>query len=168
MRIIKLLGVSLLVISASVFPLFAYTTKTATMKVVGVHETIVVLSTTDLDFGTFTQVSGIVTRDATITVKASVGLPYNITLSGGNSYDGVSRNIAAGMSKIPYKILKPDGLAEWGDADFDGTYPQGTSVSGTGDGTDQTFLAHGELDASKAAGLPNDVYTDFVTVTIWY
>ncbi|MGQ9616419.1 MAG: spore coat protein U domain-containing protein [Spirochaetota bacterium] len=157
-----------MVISASVFPLFAYTSKTATMKVVGIHETIVVLSTTDLDFGTFTQVSGIVKQDATITVKASIGLPYNITLDGGNSYDGESRNISAGASKIPYKILKPDGLAEWGDADFSGSYPKGTSVSGKGNGMDQTFLAHGELDASKAAGLPNDTYVDFVTVTIWY
>jgi spore coat protein U-like protein len=169
MRVIKFLGVLLLVITVSVLPLFAYTSKkSATMKVVGVHETVVVLSTTDLDFGKFTQVSGIVKQDATITVKASLDLPYSITLDKGSYYDGSSRYIASGSNKIPYKILKPDGLSEWGDADLGGSFLQGTSVSSVGNGMDQTFTAHGILDASKAAGLPNDIYIDFITVTVWY
>jgi spore coat protein U-like protein len=169
MKLLRLFIIGAVTLIFSVIPVFA-ATKTATMRVTGYHLAIVTITTTNMDFGSFTSESGTVTANATITVNATAGAPYKVTLNGGNYSDKIYRYIQYDPSnKIPYNIYQPDGATLWGDNGLGDTFPAGYPLSGTGTGADQNYTAKGNLDSSKAAGkLPSVAYTDTVTVTIHY
>jgi len=167
MKTLKYLAIGVVLLFASVVPMFAASTSTY-LYVYGFHSTLLSVTASELNFGTFTQVSGWQLADANITVLAPVGVPYNIALNAGSYYNGNYRGISSGSNRMSYSVFQPNLASEWGDSDFDNTYHFGASVAGTGDGTSQVYTAHGMLNTSQAVGLPNSQYFDTVTITVYY
>jgi spore coat protein U-like protein len=128
------------------------------------------VSATSLDFGTWVAADRIHVATATVTVQASMGTSYAITLDAGQHYDGVFwRHVQNSGSQVPYLIVDPSDSFLWGDGGFTGTYSAGSAVHGTGSGSPQAFTANGflfSLFANPAA--PAGTYTDFITVTVYY
>lgn len=128
------------------------------------------VSTTSLDFGTWVAADQIHLATATVTVQASVGTSYAITLDAGQHSDGVFwRHIQNGASQVPYLIVDPSDSFLWGDGGFTNTYPAGSAVHAVGIGSPQAFTANGflfTLFASPASLL--GLYTDFITVSVYY
>jgi spore coat protein U-like protein len=127
------------------------------------------VQTTNLDFGNWFIGDSPHSAAATITVTASIGTLYNITLDAGTHFAGGTRNVQNGTDAVPYIINDPTNTVEWGDNGFVGTYNAGFAVPGTGDGLPQLYTANGVLEtnlANPASSL--GLYTDFVTVTVNY
>jgi len=128
------------------------------------------VSTTSLDFGTWVAADEIHHATATVTVQASAGISYAITLDAGQHYDGVFwRHIENSASQVPYLIVDPSDSFLWGDGGFTNTYSAGSAVHGVGSGSPQSFTANGflfTLFASPASLV--GLYTDFITVTVYY
>jgi spore coat protein U-like protein len=147
---------------------FAATTSTQ----MGVSATLlptVSVSTTNLDFGNWFIGDSPHNATATITVTASIGTVYNITLDAGTHFAGGTRNVQNGVDVVPYIINDPTNTVEWGDNGFAGTYAAGFAVPGTGDGAAQLYSANGVLETNLAnPGSTVGLYTDFVTVTVNY
>ena len=103
-------------------------------------------------------------------MQASAGTSYAITLDAGQHYDGVFwRHVQNGASQVPYLIVDPSDSFLWGDGGFTNTYSAGSAVHGVGSGSPQSFTANGflfTLFASPAS--PAGLYTDFITVTVYY
>jgi spore coat protein U-like protein len=147
-------------------------TKTASMTVKGTIPEVVTVSVETLDFGT-QNVGKWNYATADITVNASKGLSYKIALDGGLYYDAnfKARKMKHSGSKgyDSYHLYKDNTHdEEWGDSDCTpgNTYPPGTSVSGTGTGSDQTYTVYGKNFVSSA--LSTGTYSDTVTVTVHY
>jgi spore coat protein U-like protein len=126
------------------------------------------VAATPLDFGPFARNSGTVSGNATIMVNVSSGVPYNIVINAGMHYSQTWRNVENSGSLIQYALFEESG-DEWGDGDFDGTYPRGRSVAGVGTGAVQIYLVRGELYVSTLpANSPSGAYLDVVNVTVYY
>ncbi len=128
------------------------------------------LSATSLDFGTWVAADQIHAATATVTVQASAGTSYAVTLDAGQHYDGVFwRHIDNSGSQVPYLIIDPSDSFLWGDGGFTDSYSAGSAVLGVGSGSPQALTANGflfTLYASPAS--PAGTYTDFITVTVYY
>jgi spore coat protein U-like protein len=128
------------------------------------------VSATSLDFGTWVAADPIHQASATVTVQASAGTSYAVTLDAGQHYDGVFwRHVQNSESQVPYLIVDPSDSFLWGDGGFTNTYSAGSAVRGVGTGSPQSFTANGFLFtpfASPASLLGR--YTDFITVTVYY
>ncbi|MGA2379793.1 MAG: spore coat protein U domain-containing protein [Spirochaetia bacterium] len=149
---------------------FANATSTA-LPVTAFLQSSVAVSATDLDFGNFTLPSPDRIGTAVITVTATSGLVYNVTLDAGQHYVAPLRNVANGASLISYKIMDPTNAFEWGDAlPYANTYPAGTAVGpNTGTGAPQPWTVNGTLSLAGLVGsFPAGLYWDFVTVTVNY
>jgi len=131
---------------------------------------IVSVSTTSLDFGAWVAADTIHQATATVTVQASPGTSYAVTLDAGQHYDDVFwRHIQNGASQVPYLIVDPSNSFLWGDGGFADTYSTGHAVNGVGSGSPQSFTAKGFL-FTQFAGPDSQLgqYTDFITVTVYY
>jgi spore coat protein U domain-containing protein, fimbrial subunit CupE1/2/3/6 len=147
---------------------FAATT-TATMNVSATLLPTVAVESTNLDFGDWFIGDSPHSATATVTVTATNGTVYNITLDAGNHLSGGTRNVANGADMVPYVINDPTDTVEWGDNGFAGTYIAGNPVAGTGDGSPQPYTANGVLNTNLASPSSTvGLYTDFVTVTVNY
>ena len=147
---------------------FAATTS-AQMGVSAMLLPTVSVETTNLDFGNWFIGDSPHSATATITVTASIGTVYNITLDAGTHFAGATRNVQNGVDAVPYIINDPTNTVEWGDNGFAGTYAAGLAVPGTGTGSAQLYAANGVLETNLAnPGSPVGLYTDFVTVTVNY
>ena len=128
------------------------------------------VSTTSMDFGTWVAADKIHQSTATVTVQATAGTAYAMTLDAGQHYDGVFwRHIQNGATGVPYLIVDPSNSFLWGDGGFGNTYSAGSAVHGVGSGSPQSFTANGflfTLYASPAS--PVGTYTDVITVTVYY
>jgi spore coat protein U-like protein len=128
------------------------------------------VSTTSLDFGTWVAADKIRPATATVTVLASAGTSYAITLDAGQHYDGVFwRHTHNSGSEVPYLIVDPSDSFLWGDEGFTNSYSPGSAVHGVGSGSPQSFTANGflfTLFANPAS--PMGLYTDSITVTVYY
>jgi len=128
------------------------------------------VSTTSLDFGTWIAADRIHLATATVTVQASVGASYAVTLDAGQHYDGVFwRHVQNNGAEVSYLVVDPSGSFLWGDGGFANTYSPGNAVHGVGTGTPQSLTANGflfSLFASPAS--PAGTYTDLITVTVYY
>ena len=131
---------------------------------------VVSVSATSLDFGTWVAADKIHVATATVTVQASAGTSYAVTLDAGQHFDGVFwRHIQNSGSQVPYLVVDPSNSFLWGDAGFAATYTAGSAVQGVGNGSPQAFVANGflfTLYASPAS--PVGTYTDVITVTVYY
>ena len=144
-------------------------TRSATMQVRATLLPTVTVSTTNLNFGTWVIGQSQVFATATVSVQATAGTPYAITMNAGQHFDGVYRNVANGLFNVPFVIFDPTDTFLWGDAGYGGTYISGAAVIGTGTGSPQTFTANGQLYAFAASAFsPIGAYSDSVTVTVNY
>jgi len=130
----------------------------------------VIVSTTSLDFGSWEQDDTVNVATATVTVQASPGTAYAITLDAGLNANGAFwRYVKNGADTVPYLIVDPTGSFLWGDGGYENDYPLGGAVQGLGNGLPQSFTADGFLFAQfadPAAGI--GLYADTVTVTVYY
>jgi len=144
-------------------------TQSATMQVLATLLPTVTVSTTNLNFGTWIITDAIIKSSATVTVQATAGTNYAITMDAGQHFDGVNRNVANGTFNVPFQIFDPTNTFLWGDAGYGKTYMAGSPVTSTGTGSPQTFTANGQLFAFLAKpASPVGVYSDNVTVTVNY
>ncbi|UCE41061.1 MAG: spore coat protein U domain-containing protein [Candidatus Aminicenantes bacterium] len=145
-------------------------TQTAIMNVHSQVTSSVSISVTGLDFGELSTQS---TTDATgtISVMAATGVIYNIALDEGQNWDSYSRTMLSDSgTSIGYGLWKDAGLQPedmWGDSDFGGAQPIGTSAGPfTGDGTAQNYTVYGQANSAPLVVL--DDFNDLVTVTVHY
>lgn len=108
-----------------------------------------------------------VSANGQITVTCPMDLMYFITLDAGQNFNGQLRNVSAGAYLLTYRLGHSLTGNEWGDSGFASTYPQGSAVTNTGNGTPQLHLVDGYLSGGQAvpAGL---LFTDTVAVTLHY
>lgn len=133
---------------------------TTSMDVSAELQSSATVSTTSLDFGTWSIGDGDLEAEATITVTATTATGYGITLGNGSYYADSSRNVANGAARIAYDIYSDDlKTALWIGV---------TAVTGTGDGTAQTHTAYGTLHNAAVPGTATGSYTDTVVVTVTY
>lgn len=127
----------------------------------------VFVSTTPIDFGDVGTADLIVTASGSITVNATIGLPYNIAIDGGLNPKviGTCRQMTGEASR-EYELF--DGAVGWGDADFDNTCAGSSnaelSKSAVGTGADQTHT----VDAVAQSGFSIGSMSDTLTVTVYY
>lgn len=117
---------------------------------------------------TFPDYDGVAYQFGTggVTVTCPTGIPYNIALDGGLHYDGTFfRQMASGTNMLRYDLTKPAG-GYWGDSDYENTYPNGSSLPDTGDGTPQAHTVGGTIRSAQP--VPPGAYSDTVTVTVHY
>lgn len=131
---------------------------------------VVSVSATSLDFGAWVAADQIHAATATVTVQASAGTSYAVTLDAGRHSDGgFWRHVENGGSRVPYLIVDPSESFLWGDGGFADTYSAGSAVHGVGSGLPQPLTASGFLFTLYAsAAAPAGTYTDFITVTVYY
>lgn len=126
------------------------------------------VQTTPLNFGEYSGTTVVSVGGSGIDVVCTVDTPYNITLSGGTFYDGLNRNIHnGGVNRIGYVLYQDFSMTtQWGDADFVGSYPLGSSKADIGTGYVQTHTVYATLlgGALVSAG----TYNDTVNVTVNY
>jgi spore coat protein U-like protein len=128
------------------------------------------VSTTGLEFGVWTHQS--LAANGTIGMVCGRGVEYHVSLSAGSHY-GPETNLRqlAGPNPnllLPYILYKDVGRTqEWGDRDFAGSYPQGTSVLGTGTSQPQMLTVYGVAEGSTDR-LPPGSYSDTVLVTVHF
>ncbi len=142
----------------------------ATMGVASRLLPVVSVSATNMDFGTWVAADEIHVATATVTVQASTGTSYAITLDAGRHYDGEFwRHVDNSGFQVPYLIVDPSDSFLWGDADFASTFSPGSAVLGVGSGLPQSLTANGFLFTLFArSDSPAGTYTDFITVTVYY
>lgn len=124
------------------------------------------ISATAMSFGTNTGVTSVQSQSA-INVNCPTSLPYNVAIDAGANLLGDDRRMRNGSAGfVSYRLTKTRGGANWGDSDFGNTFTRGSSVAGTGAGSQQTLLVFGETVG--AASIPAGSYTDSVVVTVHY
>ena len=135
----------------------------------------VVISTTPINFG---DIATDAVHDATgsITVRASMSLPYSIAIDGGFNAQasGYCRRMvgATANARRSYVLTQDNAFGStWGDADFDnscpGTYSNGgVSKAGVGNGYDQVHVVNARVFANP--GLEPGQLSDTLTVTVYY
>jgi spore coat protein U-like protein len=127
------------------------------------------VTTTPLEFGDYNPLEGSAAQGS-VEVTCPEGLHYKIALDAGeNSKAGHLRRMVNGSGGyLPYKIWKdPHRNKEWGDSDFDNTYPAGRSLCVKGTSTVQSHPVYGTVWPSKK-DVPAGMYTDVVGVKVYY
>lgn len=140
-------------------------TTTNTMAVSATVAIACSVSATPLTFGTVTANNQ--TANSPISVNCPSGLAYKVALDKGlHGARGFSRKMSNGAGIfLSYSVSKPASTAQWGDGDFDSTYPDGTSVAGTGAGAAQTLTATGSI---PTAGATPGTFSDTITITVHF
>jgi spore coat protein U-like protein len=113
-----------------------------------------------LGFGTY--IGALSTAQATLSVTCTSGTAYTLALSSGSNFSVTRRMKSAAGQFIGYALYKDSAFTNaWGD----GT-TAGTTASGSGNGSAQTFTVFGR---APAAAIPNPgSYSDAVVVTVTY
>ncbi len=165
LKIISLLAVGL---SILVGPAFA-ATATTTIPVSLAVSAACTVQATSMDFGT-AGTSVAVATTGTITVTCATGVPYNVTLSGGVNYsvcNGAQRVLSGSgpLTCIAYYELYKDSAHTqvWGDQANGNTYPLGSGLTGTGNGSGQVLPVYGLVPITPSIA---GTITDTVTVTV--
>jgi spore coat protein U-like protein len=128
------------------------------------------ITTSPLEFGDYNPSEG-AAAEGSVEVTCPKGLPYKVALDAGeNSRSGHLRRMSNGSGDyLPYKIWKdPHHRCEWGDSDFDNTYPAGRSLCVKGCSVVQSHPVFGTVRPHKKKDLPTGKYTDVVNVKVYY
>lgn len=121
--------------------------------------TYTVVSVDALAFGNWSLGDDDKTKNAIITVKATPGTSYKVTLDNGLWFDSGTRRVKGGSSYVPYQIYYDSlGGTEWIGA--------GVGPTGSGTGSDELFTAYGQLHNNTAITAAPGLYGDTVVVTI--
>lgn len=118
-----------------------------------------------LDFGSVLPGQVAPTATSTITVTATRGTTYSISLDQGLHPAGLYRQMFNGPDFIGYTIYQdPDRGMLWGNGP---TF--GPAVTGTGTGTPQTYTAYGMVNGGTIPfNIHEGAYSDTITVTLVY
>ena len=127
-----------------------------TAKIV-IQDACEVTDTNDLDFGTAGTLTTAVTASTTFKVKCTNTTGYSIGLGGANDSGG-NKRMTNGSEYVTYQT--------YSDSSHTTVWDNTTTVSGTGNGSDQTYTVYGKVP-SQTAPSP-DTYTDTVTITVTY
>jgi len=133
---------------------------------IDVQGTCVVLTTTDIDFGTQVPTAGSHDRTGTIRVQCTRDLPFALGLNGGSTTGDVNARAMVNATgvRIPYSLRRDSTEgAVWGN---DGT----TWYTGTGLGLGSAFEIALTVyaRATLAGNEPSGTYQDTVTATLTY
>lgn len=149
-------------------------TSIATMAVTLNNVASVSVLTTPVVFGDVATSVAAPTATGSITVNATNGLLYKVSMDGGlhRNTMGVCRGmtIGAGPAGRNYQLYSDPALSTaWGDSDLANSCPGtslngGSSVAGTGTGLDQVLTVHARAFSGATIGLMSDT----VTVTVTY
>ncbi|MBN4076697.1 spore coat protein U domain-containing protein [Mariprofundus ferrooxydans] len=151
-------------------------TQTKPMQVSLNNIAAVTVSTSAVNFGDITTNTLFPTATGSITVNATIGAVYTISIDAGqhqSNVNGVCRNVSASLTvQRGYQTYTDSALTTaWGDSDTQATCPSttslaggGASVSGTGTGVSQLRPVHFKAFAGNKIGL----MTDILTVTVVY
>jgi spore coat protein U-like protein len=140
-------------------------TATGTFQVqITIQATCILVSSTNLNFGTNGVLSANINQTSTITVQCTNTTPYNIGLNAGvNGGSVTTRQMKGGPTSqlINYSLFSNAGLTQnWGQT-------VGTdTVAATGNGAAQGFTVFGQVPA-QTTPTPG-TYTDTITVTVTY
>ena len=124
------------------------------------------VTSSDLNFGSYTQGGGAVTAQSNVNVVCPVGFSYEVGLDNGQNAPGAttSRAMAGGLpaDTLDYELFTTVGLATvWGD-----TFGVDTQ-SGLGDFPNaQNFTVFGQIPALQTSN--PGTYADIVTTTILF
>jgi spore coat protein U-like protein len=144
-------------------------TQTANLNVSATVAVVCTVSTTVIDFGVLSSVD-ITLANGDVTVACATGVPYWIALDAGTNFVGGSRAVSiegVGPDFVQYALFKDFPTdTDWGDADFANTFPGGSSMADTGNGTAQSHTVYGVISPSESQ--PPGTYTDTVVVTVYY
>lgn len=102
-----------------------------------------------------------------VTVTCSEGVQYNIALDRGRNFDGNIRRMSGPPSYfLNYSLYKPDAQ-DWGDSDYAGSFPGGTSYGPiVATGVQDQHIVDGRLFGGQS--VPHSTYSDIVMVTVHY
>jgi len=143
-------------------------TRTSTFNVTATVNTNCVITTPDLDFGTFDGLAD-TSSTSTITVRCSNGTPYTVDLSAGLSGNVADRTMTSGSSAVPLRYNLYTNAAHtqiWGNGQ-DSTFR--ASGTGAGMGTARTHTVYGFLAALDNQGeVDAGSYLDVITATVTY
>jgi spore coat protein U-like protein len=123
-----------------------------------------VQSTSTVDFGSEGVIDANVDAAGSIGVQCTKSTAYNVGLSAGT---GAGATVAArkmtgpGSDTVTYSLYRDAGRSQvWG------TTIGTDTVSGTGDGTSQSYPVYGRVQAQTTPA--PGTYTDTITVTVTY
>lgn len=136
-------------------------TATASMSVTASVQATCTVSATGLSFGTY--VSAQLDASTTLSVSCTNTTPYNIGLDVGTGTGATvsSRKMTSGAQTLTYSVYSDSGRATvWGPTIGTNT------VTGTGNGSAQSFTVYGRIPSGQ---LPTPgSYSDTVTATVTY
>jgi spore coat protein U-like protein len=117
------------------------------------------LITSDLDFGTSGKIGDNIDAETDLSLTCTAGTDYTISIDGGGAHDPNNRLLRSGDNSVSYGLYSDASRHDvWGTA-------SGSTVSGDGDGTEQTHGVYGRIPPQPAAA---GAYADTVVVTISY
>jgi spore coat protein U-like protein len=135
-------------------------TVTRTMDVVlNVTTACTMTTSTTMDFGFLTSVTGGTTSTANATVKCTPNAAYTVKIDNGQNFgSGTQRKMKSttGTATVDYNVFQSDGSTAWPVA----------GVPGSGTGSDQTLNIVGKL--ANATEVAAGTYKDLLTITLDY
>jgi spore coat protein U-like protein len=128
------------------------------------------ISTTALNFGSASLLSGNVDATGTVNVQCSNTLPYSIGLNNGSNASGSQRRMKQGATNyVNYNLYTDSGrTSAWTTTTSATSCTGGTStcVTNTGTGVSQPITVYGRVP-SQSSALPGS-YSDTVLVTVTF
>jgi len=121
------------------------------------------VSAQNINFGTVGFLASTTDANGTITVQCDLGLPYTVSLNGGNSgaTDPTLRQMSSSGNRVTYGLYQDSARSQpWGNTAGSNT------VAGVGTGSLQTLTVYGRIPA-QATPAPG-TYTDTIVVTVGY
>jgi spore coat protein U-like protein len=140
-------------------------TATGTFQVqITIQATCILVSSTNLNFGTNGVLTANVDQTSTITVQCTNSTPYNIGLNAGvNGGSVTTRQMKGGPTSqlINYSLFRDAAFTlNWGQTIGTDT------VAGTGNGAAQAYTVFGQVPPQTTPS--PGTYTDTITVTVTY
>ncbi|HJW42556.1 MAG TPA: spore coat U domain-containing protein [Rhizomicrobium sp.] len=162
-RLLSALASSVAILALMASPAAATTTTSTFPATITLQASCQVLSSNTLAFGTQGVLASNTNTSATFTVQCTNSTTYNVGLDAGTTTGGstTTRLMANGANTVSYKMYSDSGhTTNWGNT-------VGTdTVSGTGNGAQQTLTVYGVVPAQSTPAPAT--YSDTVTVTVTY
>jgi spore coat protein U-like protein len=129
------------------------------------------VSSTNLNFGTYTPAAGDVTGSSTVTVRCTAGTTFDVALSAGQELSFAPRKMQdASFNELEYNLFTSNAYTTvWGDA-TGATVKQNGVGGGMGVPQAVAYTVYGRLPDNAANQLSpeSNSYADTITVTVTY
>lgn len=157
------LGASLLLLALAGSSADAATATGTFTATITIQASCQVISTNTLNYGTQGILTANTDAQATFNVQCTNTTPYNVGLNAGSTAGGTvaTRLMTSGSATVAYNMFSDAARStNWGNT-------VGTdTVSGTGDGAQQTLTVYGRVPPQTTSAPAT--YNDTVTVTVTY